>query len=108
MNTTTNAARFAACWTLQVAKSIDMVMPFYRESMLDGAESQDFEARVKAVAGLIEDVAPCLAVPGDLTITEYESLLQVPLHAELPFFPTTIRARLAFGLIFIYATQTWM
>ena len=112
MNITTATAWFSSSWILKVASCIEytnyMQTMAGRSYLADWPKPQEFEARVRAVARLIEDVMPRLAEPGKITLAEYGSLLLAPLYAELPFLDAEARELIAFDLVFAYGSQPWV
>jgi hypothetical protein len=115
MNVPSDEVFFATSWTLKVAQCInfhEQVQVHFRREECERRPAwpgpNEFEARVRAAAASILDVTPRLAEPGKLTLAEYGTLLLVQLDSELPFLDAVAREDIAFELVSLYGSQSWM
>jgi N6-adenosine-specific RNA methylase IME4 len=59
----------------------------------------DFPDHARALSGFVDEVAPLLSIPGQLSASEYETHLRERIYRRLPFLETQVREELARDLV---------
>lgn len=110
-----NSTVLTDAWLSQVSDCIMQVwaeQAFFRpQDRPDGLKAllerrPDTDARVRAVATLIETVGSRAATAGALSEEEYDGLVLRPLHTALPFLDATVRKELARYLVALHLASS--